>query len=146
LRSQLHQLGPMIAQLVLSGTKARALVAWELEGVARSQTGSAAPPPGSQPSPCPHLKSVQTLAQSAPAAGPHHGAARAPWHQGTGPHGLGARGAGNTSECGSIAFLCFSYFSSSYFDARESVGVLVGAARWSTCYSSGPPQPLQTVS
>ena len=33
----------------------------------------------------------------------------------------------------------FFFCSSSYLDARESVGVLLGAARWSTCYSSGPP-------
>jgi hypothetical protein len=34
LRSQLQQLGPIMAQLVLRGTKARVLMAWELEGVA----------------------------------------------------------------------------------------------------------------
>lgn len=34
LRSQLQQLGPIMAQLVLPGTKARALMAWELEGLA----------------------------------------------------------------------------------------------------------------
>ena len=34
LRSQLQQLGPITAQLVLRGTKARALMAWELEGLA----------------------------------------------------------------------------------------------------------------
>ena len=33
LRSQLQQLGPIMAQLVLCGTKARALMAWELEGL-----------------------------------------------------------------------------------------------------------------
>jgi hypothetical protein len=69
LRSQLHQLGPMTAQLVLSDCKARALMASEIEGSANTEGvggrclcsfwASHMPPPQICPDSCAQMEQIR---------------------------------------------------------------------------------------
>ena len=146
LRSQHVEPGPMIAQIVLRGSWAWVLVAWELEGGQHQKMRllrflsrfHASPwlPPQICPDPCAICsKSLATGLCNLSSVAARHGPS---WLESEG----GGRGG---QECSLRGVLCFSHFSSSYLEARDSCCLGWGGKAVDVLYFRAP-QPLQTVS